>query len=198
MVPNFNQSNKHIPWWVVLLQGIFALIIGSLLLINPAATTVAVVKLLGLYFVIGGIFQLVGIFIEPSMWGWKLAGGILGILAGMVVLDHPLWSSILVPSLFVIFLGVDALIIGVISLVQTFKGGGWLAGILGVISILIGIALLGTPLITSWRLTYLYGMLGVAGGFFAIYSALKLRTAESIKASKNTNPTKSSKKGKKS
>ena len=146
MVPNFNQSNKHIPWWVVLLQGIFALIIGSLLLVNPTATTDAIVKLLALYFVIGGIFQLVGIFIEPSMWGWKLAGGILGILAGMVVFEHPLWSSILVPSLFVIFLGVDALIIGVISLVQTFKGGGWLAGIIGVISILIGIALLGTPL----------------------------------------------------
>ena len=175
MVPNFNQSNKHIPWWVVLLQGIFALIVGSLLLINPAATTVVVVRLLGFYFVVGGIFQLVSIFIEPSMWGWKLAGGILGILAGMVVLDHPLWSSLLVPSLFVIFLGVDALIIGVISLVQTFKGGGWLAGILGVISILIGIALLGTPLITSWRLTYLYGMIGVAGGFFAIYASLKFK-----------------------
>ena len=198
MIPNFNQSNKHIPWWVVLLQGIFALIIGSLLLINPAATTVAIVKLLGFYFVIGGIFQLVGIFIEPSMWGWKLAGGILGILAGMVVLDHPIWSSILVPALFVIFLGVDALIIGVISLVQTFKGGGWLAGILGVISILIGIALLGTPLITSWRLTYLYGMIGVAGGFFAIYAALKLRTAESLKAAKSVNAPKSTKKGKKS
>jgi uncharacterized membrane protein HdeD (DUF308 family) len=198
MVPNFNQSNKHIPWWVVLLQGIFALIIGSLLLINPAATTVAVVRLLGFYFVIGGIFQLVGIFIEPSMWGWKLAGGILGILAGMVVLDHPLWSSLLVPSLFVIFLGVDALVIGVISLVQTFKGGGWLAGILGVISILIGIALLGTPLITSWNLTYLYGMLGVAGGFFAIYSSLKLRTAESLKAAKSANTPKNIKKGKKS
>jgi uncharacterized membrane protein HdeD (DUF308 family) len=198
MVPNFNQSNKHIPWWVVLLQGIFALIIGSLLLVNPTAAKDAIVKLLALYFVIGGIFQLVGIFIEPSMWGWKLAGGILGILAGMVIFEHPLWSSILIPSLFVIFLGVDALIIGVISLVQTFKGGGWLAGILGIISIVIGIALLGTPYITSWRLTYVYGMIGVAGGFIAIYSALKLRTAESLKAAKNTNAVKSTKKGKKS
>jgi uncharacterized membrane protein HdeD (DUF308 family) len=198
MVPNFNQSNKHIPWWMVLLQGIFALIFGFLLLINPAATTELIVQILGFYFFIGGIFQLVSIFIEPSMWGWKLCGGILGILAGMVILKHPLWSTLLVPATFVIFLGVDALIIGVISLVQTFKGGGWLAGILGVISILIGFVLLGTPLITAWRLSYIYGMIGVAGGFIAIYSAFKLRTAESIKAAKNTNPAKSKKKSKKS
>ena len=97
-----------------------------------------------------------------------------------------------------IFLGVDALIIGVISLVQAFKGGGWLAGILGVISILIGLALLGTPLITAWKLSYVYGMIGVAGGFIAIYSAFKLRTAESLKAANNTNPAKSKKKSKKS
>jgi uncharacterized membrane protein HdeD (DUF308 family) len=187
MVPNFNQSNKHFPWWVVLLEGIFALIFGILLLANPAAATAALVQLLGFYFVIHGIFQLVSIFIEPSMWGWKLCGGILGILAGMVVINHPLWSTLLVPATIVIFLGVDALIIGVISLVQTFKGGGWLAGILGVIGILIGFALLGTPLITSWKLSYVYGMIGVAGGFIAIYSAFKLRTAESLKVANSTN-----------
>jgi uncharacterized membrane protein HdeD (DUF308 family) len=198
MVSNFNQSNKHIPWWVVLLQGIFALVIGSLLLINPAATTAVVVQFLGFYFVIGGIFELVGMFIEPDMWGWKLCGGILGIIAGMVVLNHPLWSTLLIPTTAVIFLGVNALIIGGISLVQTFKGGGWLAGILGVISILIGIALLGTPFITAWKITYLYGMIGVAGGFIAIYSAFKLKAAESIKAAKSINAPKSTKKGKRS
>jgi hypothetical protein len=41
-------------------------------------------------------------------------------------------------------------------------------------------------------------MIGVAGGFFAIYSALKLRTVESIKAAKNTNVVKGKKKSKKS
>jgi uncharacterized membrane protein HdeD (DUF308 family) len=137
-------------------------------------------------------------FIEPDMWGWKLCGGILGIIAGMVVLNHPLWSTLLIPTTAVIFLGVNALIIGVISLVQTFKGGGWLAGILGVISILIGIALLGTPFITAWKITYLYGMIGVAGGFIAIYSAFKLKAAESIKAAKSINAPKSTKKGKRS
>ena len=67
---------------MVLLEGIFALIFGILLLANPAAATATLVQLLGFYFVIHGIFQLVSMFTEPSMWGWKLCGGILGILAG--------------------------------------------------------------------------------------------------------------------
>ena len=177
MLTNFNQSNKLIPWWVVLVQGIMALLIGLLLLANPVATTATIVQVLGFYWVIGGVFQLVGMFIEPSMWGWKLLGGILGIMAGMVVINHPFWSTILVPSVMVIFLGVNGLIIGIISLAQAFKGGGWLAGILGVISILIGLALVGSPVITALALPWVYGMIGVAGGLIAIYSSFKLKAA---------------------
>ena len=185
MLTNFNQSNKHFPWWAVLLQGIFALILGVLLLANPAATTAVVVQFLGFYWAIGGIFQLVAMFIEPSMWGWKLFGGILGIIAGMAVINHPFWSTILVPTVMVIFLGVNGLIIGVASLVQAFKGGGWLPGVLGTISILIGLALLGSPLIAALALPWVFGLIGVAGGFIAIYSALKMNAAESVKATKS-------------
>jgi uncharacterized membrane protein HdeD (DUF308 family) len=185
MLSNFNQSNKHFPWWAILLQGIFALILGLLLLANPAATTAVIVRYLGFYWAIGGVFQLVAMFIEPSMWGWKLVGGIVGILAGLAVIDHPFWSTILVPTVMIIFLGVNGLIIGVVGLAQAFKGGGWLAGILGVISILIGIALLGSPVLNALSLPWVYGTIGVAGGLIAIYSAFKLKAAESIKASKS-------------
>ena len=185
MLPNFNQSNKHFPWWVVLIQGIVALIVGILLLLDPAATTAVVVQFLGFYWVIGGVLQLVAMFTDNSMWGWKLLGGILGIVAGLVVIRHPFWSTILVPTVMVIFLGVNGLIIGVASLVQAFKGGGWLPGVLGTISILIGLALLGSPLIAALALPWVFGLIGVAGGFIAIYSALKMNAAESVKATKS-------------
>ena len=179
MLPNFNQSNKHFPWWVVLIQGIVALIVGILLLLDPAATTAVVVQFLGFYWVIGGVLQLVAMFTDNSMWGWKLLGGILGIVAGLVVIRHPFWSTILVPTVMVIFLGVNGLIIGFISLAQAFKGGGWMAGILGVISIMISLALLGSPMISALALPWVYGMIGVVGGLIAIYSAFKLKAAKS-------------------
>jgi uncharacterized membrane protein HdeD (DUF308 family) len=169
------QSKKSFPWWAVLLQGIFAVIFGFLLLTDPAATTAIIVQFLGFYWLIGGVIQLVTMFMDTSMWGWKLLSGILGILAGLVVIRHPLWSTILVPTVMVIFLGINGIIIGIIALVQAFKGAGWLSGILGVISIFIGIALLGSPLITALALPWVYGVIGIAGGFIAIYSAFKLK-----------------------
>lgn len=168
------------PWWGTLIQGIFALIIGLLLLTNPAATTVVIVQFIGIYWLIAGIFGLVGIFMDSSLWGLKLLMGIVGVLAGLSVMQHPLWSSILLPTILVIFLGVDGLLMGVIGLIAAFKGGGWGAGILGAVSLLFGLLLLGSPVIAGLTLPWLYGVFGTIGGIAAIVLAFqqrKLQTA---------------------
>ena len=161
------------PWWVSLVQGIFSILIGLLLLTNPAATTAVIVQFIGIYWLITGIFSLVTIFVDKTLWGLKLFAGILGILAGFAILQHPLWSTILLPTVLVIFLGVDGLIIGVISLVAAFKGGGWAAGILGGLSILFGLLLLGSPLIAAFALPYVYGVVSLIGGVAAIIAAFR-------------------------
>jgi uncharacterized membrane protein HdeD (DUF308 family) len=88
------------PWWLVLLEGIVAVIIGLFLLTAPGATLFVLIQTLGIFWLVGGIFRTVSIFIDTSLWGWKLVGGALGILAGIVVLQHPLWSSVLVPAIY--------------------------------------------------------------------------------------------------
>ena len=40
---------EQIPWWLVLLNGLAALIIGVLLLVSPGVTTAVLVQLLGIY-----------------------------------------------------------------------------------------------------------------------------------------------------
>jgi len=50
-----------------------------------------------LYWFVQGIFVLVGMFLARSAWGWKLFMGVLGIVAGIVVMRHPiaaLWPSL--------------------------------------------------------------------------------------------------------
>jgi uncharacterized membrane protein HdeD (DUF308 family) len=170
-------SNMY-PWWAVLLQGIFALIIGLLLLTNTAATTVVIVQFIGIYWLVSGIFALVGLFIDRSYWGLKLIAGILGIVAGIAVMQHPWWSSILLPTILVIFLGVDGLIKGVMELIAAFQGGGWGAGILGILSILIGILLLGSPIVAGLALPWVFGVLGIVGGIAAIFMAFQQRRVE--------------------
>ncbi len=166
---------KMIPWWLVLLEGIAAIILGVLLLTNPGATTLVLVQVLGIYWFIDGIFRIVSIFIDSSMWGWKLFAGILGIIAGIIIIQHPIWSTLLLPEVAIIILGVDGIIIGIVSLIQAFRGGGWGVGVLGVISIIFGIILLANPIIGAVALPWVLGIFAFVSGIFAIIMAFRLR-----------------------
>ena len=170
------QQEKHnIPWWVVLLQGIAAVILGLLLLAKPGMTIVVVVQLIGIYWFVSGLFQIVAIFIDHTQWGWKLFSGILGIIAGMIIIKHPLWSPIMLTSVLIIVLGIEGLIIGVINLIQAFKGGGWGVGILGALSILFGLVLLANVLLAAFSVPWFLGVLGIVGGIIAIFYSFRLK-----------------------
>ncbi|MFN2235753.1 MAG: DUF308 domain-containing protein [Anaerolineales bacterium] len=173
-----SKGSVFIPWWTNLVQGIFSILIGFLLLTYPAATTLVIVQFVGIYWLVNGIFMLTGIFIDKSLWGLKLLGGILGILAGFSIFQHPLWSTLLLPTILVIFLGIDGLILGFVYLIAAFKGGGWVSGILGVISFLFGLLLLGSPLIAAFKLPLIYGILGIVGGASAVFGALQQKNKD--------------------
>src|SRR6188508_3234045 len=93
-------SMKPVPtttWWIFLLEGIGAVLIGLLLLMAPAATVVAITLFLGFY----------RLFVDRSVpWYWSLLIGLLGIAAGLLVLNHPLFAAVILPATLVIYLGV--------------------------------------------------------------------------------------------
>jgi uncharacterized membrane protein HdeD (DUF308 family) len=163
------------PWWLVLLEGIIAVLVGLLLLIAPGGGLIILVEVFGFYLLIGGVFRIASIFVDASSWGWKLLVGILGIVAGLVVLDHPLWSAILVDIFAVYLVGILAIINGVIGLVQAFQGGGWGAGILGVLSIVFGLIVVLNPLIGLVALPFVLGAFMLVGGIAAIVMSFRLR-----------------------
>ncbi|HBX68326.1 MAG TPA: hypothetical protein DEH25_02770 [Chloroflexi bacterium] len=169
------QENYEVPWWLVLIQGISALVIGFFLLTAPAATTLFLVQFLGIYWLVSGIFQIVAIFIDKSAWGWKLFSGLLGILAGFAVINHPLWSTVLVPTTLVIILGIQGLVVGGIGLFSAFKGGGWGAGVMAALSIIFGVLLLSSPFIAALALPWIFGIFAVLGGILGIVAAFKMK-----------------------
>ena len=165
------------PWWLLLLGGILNIIVGILLLANPGKTTLALVWVLGLYWLIQGLFGIVGMFLDHSAWGWKLFTGILSILAGILVMRHPIASAVAIPQIAVLLLGIQGLVSGAIMLVMAFKGGGWGMGILGVVSIIFGIILilafgeLGTAAVFIW----VVGIFALVGGIVQIFQAFRQR-----------------------
>lgn len=165
----------YMPWWATLMQGLFSVIIGLLLLTNPAATTIFIVQFIGIYWLVTGVFSITGIFIDHSYWGWKLLSGAIGIFAGLAVVQHPLWSAALLPTMLVIIMGVNGIIIGLVHFFGAFKGGGFSAAVLGIISFLFGVILLGSPLIAAFSLPFVLGAIAVAGGIMAVFSSFAQR-----------------------
>lgn len=172
-----SEQQRGMPWWVVLIESIAVIIIGFLLLTEPAATALVVVQALGLYWLIVGIIDLVRIFLPGRTvgWGWLLFSGIIGILAGILILNHPLAAPIVVGTTLIWVMGFFGIFIGVVGLVQAFQGAGWGAGILGVLSIIFGIILLGNAFGMALALPYTLGILGIVGGIFGIFAAFRMR-----------------------
>jgi len=167
------QSNI---WWVFLLQGFMAIILGLMFLTAPGATLVVLVTFLGFYWLITGVLALVRVFVDRSVpWIWSLLVGIVGILAGIFVLHHPLLAALTVPTALVIILGVQGLIMGVLDIIGGFKGGGFGSFILGAINILVGMLLLGSPIAAALAVLLVFVVLLVVQGVALIVWGFRVR-----------------------
>jgi uncharacterized membrane protein HdeD (DUF308 family) len=171
------------PWWLTLIGGILALIVGAILLWSPAKTKIEtyqiLVAILGIYWLVEGIFDIVSIFIDHSMWGWKLFIGIISIAAGAYILSYPIVAAVALPKIFVLVMGIWGLMYGIILLIMAFRGGGWGAGILGALGIIFGIALMVNYTAPGMGLAMLWtaAVFGVIGGIVMIIQAFRQRSA---------------------
>jgi uncharacterized membrane protein HdeD (DUF308 family) len=166
------------PWWLVLLQGIASLVIGLLLLTETGMTILSLVIFLGVYWLISGIFDLVSLFVDRRHWGWKVFSGVIGIIAGIVIVRHPLWSSVLVPVTLVWVLGLIGILIGVTHIIRAFTGGGWGSAVLGLLSLLFGVILLAQPIESLVVLVLLVSVWAVVGGAVAIVVSFVMLSRE--------------------
>ena len=169
------RSGESLPWWLVLVEGIVAALLGFLLLIAPGATLLLLVQVLGFYLFIAGVFRIIGIFLDSTLWGLKLVAGVLGILAGVLVLRHPIWSGALVPTVLIFYIGFLSIFQGGIAIYLAFRGGGWGAGVLGVLGIIFGFILVINPLVGVAALPFVLGIFMLVGGVVAVVQAFRMR-----------------------
>lgn len=165
------------PWWIPLIEGIALLIVGILLLTSPIETTLRLTRILGLFWFVGGIFEIVSIFIDRSAWGWKLIGGIIGLWAGYYLIMTPVAGALILGFTIIVLLGIQALLMGIVHLIQALRGAGWGIGVLGIINIIFGVILLGNTLIGIASLPLIIGIFAIIGGIGTIFMAFRLRSA---------------------
>jgi uncharacterized membrane protein HdeD (DUF308 family) len=95
------------------LLGIVSILVGILCLRNPFQTVGVLVVLLGLYWVVAGVLEIVhaaGARDMPAR-GWAIGAGVLSVIAGIVVLAFPAASLVVLVWL----VGLELLIYGAIT-----------------------------------------------------------------------------------
>jgi uncharacterized membrane protein HdeD (DUF308 family) len=163
-------------WWIFLLEGIAGIVLGFLLVTEPGATTVAIVNLLGFYWLIMGIFALVRVFVDQSVpWVWSLLIAIVGILAGLSVIKHPLLAAIGVPTAIVLLVAIQGLIMGGLEIISAFRGAGMGSLILGAFYVVISLLLLAKPLAAAIAVPVVFGVILLVQGVAVIALALRAR-----------------------
>jgi uncharacterized membrane protein HdeD (DUF308 family) len=177
------MDTKPHPMWKTLITGVMALVIGGILLWGTAVTKIQtyslLVQLLGVWWLVAGVLDIVHIFTDRTAWGWKLFMGVISILAGTAILTYPVAAAVQLPIIFVWVLGFWGLFYGMVLLVNAFRGAGWGAGIMGVLSIALGGFLLANYNVPGMGLSFLWSaaILAVIGGIALIVQAFRMPKA---------------------
>ena len=166
-------------WWAVALRGVFAIVFGVIAIAMPAAAMLSLALVFGAFSVVDGIFGVVtavrGATRREERWGWLLANGILGIVAGVIAL---VWPGITVLA-YVLLVAAWALISGVFMLAAAWRlkidhGRIWLV-LAGIASVGFGILLAISPLIGALVLTIWAGAHALVLGALLLVLAWRLR-----------------------
>ena len=169
-------------WWLVLLRGIAAVLLGILLFTNPDAILSVVIIFLGIYWVVDGIITLLASFTgreEHSNWGWGIFVGIISILAGLAVLSQPVLTAIFTAQFIVSLVGIMIIISGVSSIVTGFRlrktSGEWMMILGGVLGLILGLLLLMNPLFSALVFVNITAIFSIIGGFALIVMAFQVK-----------------------
>ena len=169
------------PWWVILIWGLLALLIGIMFLASPGITLAVFIMFLGAYWLVGGIFSLVSLAVDKTNMGLKILLAILNILVGIIILANPLYSTFFLTTFFIVIVGVWACITGCVHLYQAFTQKDAANGILGIFSFIFGVLLLALtfvfPLMSIVLLALFAGIFAIVLGLAAIVTSFAAKKA---------------------
>jgi uncharacterized membrane protein HdeD (DUF308 family) len=168
-------------WWPTLLKGIVLLILAFMVFRHPASALIGVATYIGISLLVTGIL-LTGVSIGyrdsiPNR-GAILAGGLLDIVFGFVLLSNPVHTAITLP--FVV--GFWIIITGIMSFADAFQSKKeevplWGLGLFsGVISVLIGYIIMSNLLFGVLAITTWMGIGFAIAGIMNIAIGFKLKS----------------------
>ncbi len=165
-------------WWVFLLRGILAVVIGVLAFVWPGITLVSLILLFGIYAAADGILALASAITghTPMPRWWLAIVGIAGLAAAFMAFTRPgltLAVLLIVIAAWAIVFGIME-IIGAIQLRKEIDNE-WFLILSGVAAVIFGGILLFRPGLGTLALIFTFGTFAVIEGLLLIGFSIRLR-----------------------
>ena len=175
---------KH--WWMYLIIGVLAFILGVFMLTNPAITYEMMTLLLGMALLVFGVIEMiVGIF-SRNLFVSRAAviiGAVLNIVLGILLAANPGIAAITLPLILGMWLLYQSfMIISYASDLKNFKVRGYgLTLFCGIVLLVMSILILLRPMTLGMMTVAIYIALSfVVYGLSEIISAFRLRTIHHV------------------
>ncbi len=159
--------------WFLSSQGIVMIVLGLIALINPELTLKAIVQFMGILFLIAGVILIIlnkkNVNNGSEFWFYE---GILNSIIGLLFLIFPSF----VVNLFVIIIGIIALVMGIINLNFIIKIRPyyfWLSLLRNIIVAIFGLLFLFVPFQGAVVIINIIGFVALFYGIVSLITAYK-------------------------
>jgi len=166
-------------WWLLLALGIISLIVGVLIVLNPAQAFNVILIFFGIWLIISGILNIVRGFGDKLESGARVLSIIVGALSLILgVLCFRSWTD--AALILVIFVGVSLIFRGLLELMiglsaKGEEGRGWLI-FMGIVTLLLGVAFIAWPGLAGATIIYFLGISLIIVAIFEIIASFRVRS----------------------
>lgn len=169
-------------WWLVLLRGIAAVILGFAALLFPAETRITFAYVLGIYIFVDGLLTIIAAAMDTSDVNWgvvALRGGI-GLLTGILVFAVPALFSAVTGLYILLLIAAFAIFSGIIDVFSAWRlrreiDNEVMIIVGGMLSLLLGILIVASPFVFGLAVVSAIGAMAIVFGGTLIALAFRIR-----------------------
>jgi uncharacterized membrane protein HdeD (DUF308 family) len=177
-VPYDERASLGRHWWLFLILGLVSVIVGIIAISSAFLATLASVVVFGVLLLIAGVGELIHAFMVRHLKGFALhvLGAALYLLAGLFMLENPLWAATVLTLLLAAYLFVAGVLRILFALSMPFVGRGWVL-FNGVVDLVLAILIWrGWPESSLWVIGLFVGIDLLFHGWSWVFMALTVRT----------------------
>jgi uncharacterized membrane protein HdeD (DUF308 family) len=174
-LPALEALKKNSGWFLVM--GIILVLAGTAAVGSSFFATLATVMAFGIIILVGGVAQIISTLCCRKWGGFllELLAGILYLIIGLLMINHPLQAAAGITLMVAAFLMVGGMFRIIVSVTERFESWGWIL-LNGVVTLLLGILLWRQwPLSGLWAIGIFVGIQMIFSGFSWIMLSMTVK-----------------------